>query len=169
MGVAMKALIPLILVLFGLAAGAGAGWFMRAPAPANADARDASGAAAGSQAGSAAASSRPANGGTESLQMSNHFMVPLVEEERVQAVVVIGLALEMAAGHGVTLSRHEARLRAGFLQALFDHANMGGFEGVFTSGETLLTLRRRLRDIAREELGEPLRDVLITDLMRQES
>ncbi|MCC5988429.1 MAG: flagellar basal body-associated protein FliL [Pararhodobacter sp.] len=166
----MKVLIPLVLVLFGLAAGAGAGWFMRASA--TADARDASGAAEGtaadSAAGFAAASSRPAGGGTESLQLSNQFMVPLVEEERVRAVVVIGLALEMAAGHGVTLSRHEARLRAGFLQALFDHANMGGFEGVFTSGETLLTLRRRLRDIAREELGDSLRDVLITDLMRQE-
>ena len=79
------------------------------------------------------------------------------------------LTLELAAGHNVNLARDEPRLRAIFLQMLFDHANLGGFEGVFTSGEALLTLRRALRDAARAEIGQGMQDVLITEILRQES
>ena len=63
----------------------------------------------------------------------------------------------------------EPRVRAVFLQSLFDHANIGGFDGVFTSGESLLALRRTLKEVALPVVGEALRDVLITELLRQES
>ena len=162
----MKLLIPLIMALTGLAAGAGAGWYLRAPPPeesaAEATQEEVARDVAAHAADDAAGSNR------ETLRLANQFMVPLVREDRVHAIVVIGLALELTQGHDITLTRHEARLRAAFLQALFDHANMGGFEGVFTSGEVLLGLRGQLRAIAREQLGDVLRDVLITDLIRQE-
>lgn len=164
----MKLLIPLLLALAGLAAGAGAGWYMRPPPPPAASAAPENG-AEGAAGMAHAATPRPESTSSETLPMTGQFLVPLVAGGGMHAVVVIGLALELPTDHGVTLSRHEARLRAGFLQALFDHANLGGFEGVFTSGENLLNLRRRLRDIAREELGDTVRDVLITELMRQES
>ena len=162
----MKLLIPLIMALTGLAAGAGAGWYLRAPvSDENAlettqeeDAREVT----------ARAHDAPQAGESETLRLTNQFMVPLVRDDRVRAIVVIGLALEVSKGHDITLGLHEARLRAAFLQALFDHANTGGFDGVFTSGEVLLGLRGQLRAIAREQLGASLRDVLITDLIRQE-
>lgn len=163
----MKLLIPLIMALFGLAAGAGAGWYLRPPPPDESASETVQEEDARNVAARAADESR--SGDHETLRLTNQFMVPLVRDDRVYAIVVIGLALELTQGHDITLARHEARLRAAFLQALFDHANMGGFEGVFTSGEVLLGLRGQLRAIAREQLGASLRDVLITDLIRQEA
>lgn len=164
----MKALIPLILVLVGLSGGAGAGWFMRPPAP-EAEGRGTSEYTVSGAGALARRPTAPGNGDHVTVKLPDQFLVPLVSEDRVRAVIVIALALELRAGHNVSVMQHEARLRASFLQALFDHANMGGFEGVFTSGEVLLNLRRQLRDIAREQLGDAVREVLITDLMRQDN
>ncbi|WP_333827061.1 flagellar basal body-associated protein FliL [Pararhodobacter sp.] len=152
----MKKLLPVILALVGLLAGAGAGWSLRpGAAPATEDEN--------------AAHYRPAPANTETLRLPGQFVVPLLEEGRVRSMVVMSLALELAQGHGVSLQNQEARLRAVLLQVMFDHANTGGFEGVFTSGETLLLLRRTLRDAARAEIGEALHDILITELLRQEN
>jgi flagellar protein FliL len=154
-----KLLLPLVLGLVGLAIGAGAGWTLR-PAPASEDGATAD-----------APAYEPPPSQLETLRMPNQFVVPVIAEGRVHSMVVLGLALEMAEGHGMTpsLARHEPRLRAIFLQVLFDHANRGGFEGVFTSGEMLIGLRRALRDAARAEFGPGIHDVLITEILRQES
>ncbi|MCC6000547.1 MAG: flagellar basal body-associated FliL family protein [Pararhodobacter sp.] len=150
-------LLPILLALVGLLAGTGAGWFMR-PAPPEPESAEAT---------TEPVDTAPAQ--TETLRLPSQFLVPVIHDGRMRAMVVIGLALEVEAGQDITLARHEARLRAAFLQAMFDHANLGGFDGVFTSGEVLHGLRRALRDIARAELGTGVHDVLITDLVRQES
>ena len=111
----------------------------------------------------------PPSGPTETVRLPNQFVVPVIVDGRVQAMVVIGLALELDVGHSFSLATDEARIRAVFLQLLFDHANIGGFNGLFTSGEALLSLRRLLREAARTELGSEVQDVLITELLRQES
>lgn len=152
----MKKLLPVILALVGLLAGAGAGWSLRP------------GADRGPESG-AASHYAPAPANTETLRLPGQFVVPILEEGRVRMMVVLSLALELAEGHTVSLQRQEARLRAVLLQVMFDHANIGGFEGVFTSGEALLLLRRTLREAARAELGPALHDVLITELLRQDN
>lgn len=155
----MKKLLPVILALVGLLAGAGAGWSLRPGAErASADAGD-----------DTAAHYSPAPSNTETLRLPGQFVVPLLEDGRVRTMVVLSLALELTEDHNVSLQRQEARLRAVLLQVMFDHANTGGFEGVFTSGEALLLLRRTLREAARAELGAVVHDVLITELLRQES
>lgn len=153
-----KLLLPLILGLGGLAVGAGAGWMLRPPPPAAAEADV-----------DEAPVFAPSSTQLETLRMPNHFVVPVLAEGRVRSMVVLGLALDLAEGHDVSLARHEPRLRSIFLQVLFDHANRGGFEGVFTSGETLIALRRALRDAARAEFGPTVHDVLITEILRQET
>jgi len=155
----MKKLLPVILALVGLLAGAGAGWSLR---PGIERAADDTG-------DEAAAHYSPAPSNTETLRLPGQFVVPILEDGRVRMMVVLGLALELAEGHDVSLQRQEARLRAVLLQVMFDHANTGGFEGVFTSGEALLLLRRTLREAARAEIGVALHDVLITELLRQEN
>jgi flagellar protein FliL len=154
----MKTLVvPLVLGLAGLAIGAGAGWMLRTPhEPEEATA-------------SARPAYAPAPANLETMRMPNHFVVPVLDGGRVASMMVLSLALELADGHGVVLAKHEPRLRSVFLQVLFDHANRGGFEGVFTTGEALITLRRALRDAARAEFGTALHDVLITEILRQES
>lgn len=151
----MKKLLPAILALLGLLAGAGAGWALRPASEPTAE-------------GQAATHYSPFAGNTETLRLPGQFVVPLLDEGRVRSMVVVSLALELAEGHSVSLQRQEARLRAVLLQVMFDYANLGGFEGVFTSGEALLTLRRILREAARTEVGASLHDVLITELLRQE-
>jgi hypothetical protein len=174
----MKKLLPILLLLIGLGAGVGAGLALR-PAPgdhASAEAghtapAEGHGAAADDAHAGAAVTGHyaPPPAETETVRLPNQFVVPLIDEGRVRAMVVIGLALELTAGHDFNLSSNEPRLRAVFLQLLFDHANIGGFEGVFTSGEALLALRRTLREAARVEIGPEVHDVLITELLRQES
>jgi hypothetical protein len=162
----MKKLLPLVLLLIGLLGGAAGGWVLRPPAePRVADGGDTAHAAAPSR----DAAPQAAPGTTETLRLPNQFVIPLIENGQVQAMVVIGLTLELNLGHSVSLANDEARLRSLFLQRLFDHANIGGFDGVFTSGETLLALRRTLREAARGLLGPSVHDVLITELLRQES
>lgn len=151
----MNRMLPLILGLVGLIAGAGAGWVMRPPPPPDA------------ATGAPRLLTPP--GSTETLRLPGQYVVPLLAGGRVRSMVVLSLALELAEGHGINLQRHEARLRAALLQALFDHANLGGFDGVFTAGEALIALRRTLHEVARQELGEVVRDVLVTEMMRQES
>ncbi len=162
----MKKLLPVVLLLVGLLGGAGAGWVLRPPPDPG-----------GTGGGETAHAPAPAPdapppappGSTETLRLPNQFVIPLIEDGRVRAMVVIGLTLELNLGHTVSLANDEARLRSLFLQRLFDHANIGGFDGVFTSGEALLALRRSLRDAARGLLGPSVHDVLITELLRQES
>lgn len=177
----MRKLLPLILALAGLAAGAGAGIALR-PAPEAGDAHGEDGGHAGED-GHAAEDGKGAKDGhdgahpppadpsaePEFVKLSNQFVVPVVEDGRVAAMVILSLSLEVRPGSTEAVFSREPRLRDAFLQVLFDHANAGGFDGVFTSGEVLLGLRRTLRDTALREIGPAVHDVLITELLRQES
>ena len=163
----MKRLLPVILAIVGLAAGLGAGIFLQPQDPAETSATAMVAPTDGDLAPPAAQDSAPED--TEVLRLPNQFLVPLIGESGVRAMVVLGLALELRSDHRVDLQRHETRIRAVFLQLLFDHANLGGFDGLFTSGEQLQSLRRTLLEAARSEFGEVVRDVLITELVRQET
>lgn len=183
----VRKLLPVIFLILGLGAGVGAGIFLKpAPAPVEetaaadghgAPATDAHGAPAAGGHGESAAAEGEATGGhytpsigaTETVRLPNQFVVPVLANGRVEAMVVVGLALEMSVGHSFSLAEDEPRLRAALLQLLFDHANIGGFSGVFTSGEALLSLRRMLKEAARQVLGPDVQDVLITELLRQDS
>lgn len=153
----MRKLLPVLIAILALAGGIGAGLALR-PAPSPADEPE-----------SLPSAYAPAPAATETLRLPNPFVVPLIAEGRVRAMVVIAIALELLPEHGIDLARHEPRLRAIFLQMLFDYANLGGFDGVFTAGEQLLNLRRTLLEAARAEFGDKVHDILIVDLLRQEN
>ena len=76
----MKKLLPLILALVGLLAGAGAGWTLRP------------GAERGPP-GGAASHYSPAPDNTVTLRLPGQFVVPILEEGRVRMLVVVSLAL----------------------------------------------------------------------------
>ena len=52
---------------------------------------------------------------------------------------------------------------------MFDHANAGGFRGTFTDGANLVVLRSALLEVAQSTLGDLVSDVLIVDIVRQDS
>lgn len=172
----LKILLPIVLLLVGSGAGVGAGIFLR-PAPAEmAESTDGSDEFAQTdKAESSAEKESPGgkpdteNTEVEYVKLSNQFVVPIVKDEVVKALVVLSLSLEVPAGNKDAVFRREPKLRDSFLQVLFDHANVGGFDGAFTSAANLSVLRAALREVGQKDMSvEVIRDVLILEIARQD-
>lgn len=183
----IRKLLPLLLAGLGLGAGIAAGLTLR-PDPMAKDPAESADAGHGATAdehapsgddhapaeGDHAEDAAPAgdhaeDGLPEYVKLNNQFVVPVVEEGRVKAMVVLSLSLEIEAGLSETIYDREPKLRDAFLQVLFDHANTGGFSGSFTDGANLVVLRTSLHEAAALILGTAVMDVLITDIARQDS
>jgi flagellar FliL protein len=178
----MRKLLPVLLALLGLGGGIGAGLALKPAPPAAEVVAEADGGAHGEAAAHVqgeAAEAPPASaahGGTEEaaaeedyVKLNNQFVVPVVADGKVTALVVMSVSLQVGAGGRETVFAREPKLRDSFLQVLFDHANAGGFDGTFTTAENLRTLRMALLEAARSVLGETVTDILIIDMMRQDS
>ncbi len=172
----MKLLIPILLLLLGTGGGVGAAMFL-APPPAEDDTLLA-GSPCGEMPGPAQhAGAEPeadpdpdaAPPGREYAKMNNQFIVPVVADGAVSALVVLSVSIEVMAGEKESVFGHEPRLRDAFLQVLFDHANVGGFDGVFTAAAPMRALRAGLRAAAQQTVGRQVTDVLITDIARQDA
>lgn len=149
-----KLILPLILGLIGLGVGVGAGVFLR-PAPIAED--------------QAEMSSAEPEVPPEYVKLNNQFVIPVVEDGSVAALVVLSLSLEVVMGRTEKVFATEPKLRDVFLQVLFDHANSGGFKGSFTDASNLVVLRQALKEVAMQVLGDTVKDVLIVDMARQDS
>ncbi|MFN5998920.1 MAG: flagellar basal body-associated FliL family protein [Paracoccaceae bacterium] len=167
----MGKILPLLLALVGLGGGVGAGLFLRPAAePADHATEAGSDAPKAEEHGEEGADHEvePEEGAPEYVKMNNQFVVPVVDEGRVAAMVVLSLSLEVEAGNTEAVYQREPKLRDAFLQVLFDHANVGGFSGSFTDGSNLVVLRTSLKEAASLVLGTMVSDILITDIARQD-
>lgn len=177
----MKKLLPVLLALVGTGAGLGAG-LMLAPAPSLQEATDVDPATDGADHGEDSHAAPPAKedahaedghekeGATsEFVKLNNQFIIPVVGQQRVSALVVLSLSIEAIPGSTEVIYAQEPKLRDAFLRALFDHANIGGFDGNFTEAHRMDVLRRVLFESARNALGARVIDVLVTDIARQDS
>lgn len=153
----MTRLLPLFFALLGLAAGLAAGHLLRPEEEISTFAGE-----------EEISPGSKADEEPEYARFSNQFVVPVVRETDVAALVVMSIALEVLPGGTTEVFAREPRLRDSFLQVMFDHANAGGFDGAFTEGGTLALLRTGLLEVARQILGPSVRDVLITEVVRQE-
>lgn len=174
----MKKLLPLVLLFIGVGAGVGAGIFLRPEPSAEMAQGDISGSA--EEEYKEEDTQEDAKNGDdgevskeelthEFVKLNNQFVVPIVQEEKVTALVVLALSIEVPAGSTDSVYLREPKLRDSFLQVLFDHANMGGFEGNFTSAKMLNQLRGALLEVAKRDLGKDLaKDVLIIEIARQD-
>jgi hypothetical protein len=158
----MKKLLPLVLLLIGSGAGVGAGMFLRPP-PADPIAD-------GTETVSVETAHAETQGrdSREYVKMNNQFVVPVVDNGRVTALVVLSLSLEVPPGQKDAIYAKEPKLRDSFLQVMFDHANIGGFDGAFTNANNLDVLRGALREVAQKDMGDQISDVLIVDIARQD-
>lgn len=150
----IKKLLPVLLGLLGLGIGIGAGIFLRKPpepAPVVAE-----------------APLDPALA-PEYVKLANQFIVPVMVKGKVGAMVILSLSLEVKPGSTAEVYNVEPKLRDVFLQVMFDHANSGGFSGSFTDGSNLLLLRKSLLEAAKAVLKDKVSDVLIIDIVRQDS
>jgi flagellar basal body-associated protein FliL len=158
----IKKLLPILIALIGAGAGVGAGIALR-PAPEPLTAEEAEAAA------KAAAEEIAPEDMPEYVKLNNQFVVPVVKDGKVAAMVILALSLEAKAGSTQEIYAREPKLRDEFLQILFEHANAGGFDGSFTDGDNLVLLRKSFLESAQKVFGENVTDVLINDIARQDS
>jgi len=108
------------------------------------------------------------SGTREYVKLNNQFVVPVISGTKVKALVVMSLSVEVTAGQKEKVFALEPKLRDAFLQVLFNHANSGGFDGTFTSGQKMSDLRSALSETATKILGPIAADVLVVDIVRQD-
>jgi flagellar protein FliL len=176
-----RLIIPIILFILGTAGGIGAGLALVPPPPeetalgpcgeVSPDADHTVEPEAHASGGDNHAEEEGHEGlgsGSEYVKLNNQFIVPIVQSAEVAALVIMSISVEVPAGQEDAVLQVEPKLRDVFLQVLFDHANTGGFEGMFTSSSNMRSLRIALRTAAQDAFGETITDVLIVDLVRQD-
>lgn len=164
-----RVLLPSLLGLLGLGAGIGAGLYLKPEVKPDMLAETGPGEGSESDSPGDTVTETEDGSSPEYVKLNNQFVVPVVQKGRVEAMVVLSLSLEVQAGNTEAVYQREPKLRDVFLQVLFDHANVGGFSGSFTDGSNLVVLRTSLKEAAAMVLGGMVRDVLITDIARQDS
>jgi len=103
------------------------------------------------------------------VKLPNQFVVPVILNNRVRAMVILAVALEVETGTGDKVRTLEPKLRDTFLAELFSLAAMGGFEDELISRKTLTLVKRALTERSKEVLGMDNATVLITDMARQDA
>lgn len=168
----MKKLLPVILAVVGLGVGIGAGSFLK-PAPEPLEMATALCEGKECEAVEDLKPPKPIemvvdpDAVFDYVKLPKQFVVPIIRNEKVRALVVLTLSLEVEAGTSDAVLAKAPRLRDAFLQVLFDHANSGGFDGAFTSGRAMSDLRDELKETARSYMGKTVESVLIEEIVKQ--
>ena len=160
----MKILVPILSILVGGALG-GFGGYVLKPTPPTPPQES-------SETADAALETEPdplKDGTSDLLEMTNQFVVPVIDEGAVSSMVILSIALELRPGISERIYAREPKLRDLFLQALFEHARIGGFAGDFANSSSLNVLRRALLTVAVDEFGSDVLGILITDLTRRDT
>lgn len=157
----MKKILPLILIIIGIGAGGAAGFVLRPePEPPTeeemVEAEEIEEVEVDPEA-------------VSYVKLSNQFVVPVVENDKVTSLVVLSISLETVTDQSAMIYAREPKIRDEFLRVLFDHAYSGGFSGAFTSSPNLDVLSGQLLTVAKKITNSAVSDVLITDILRQDN
>ena len=167
----MAKLIPILVLVICAALGLTAGKFLRPPPaePADSVSEEIDGEKPAEETEAAEQEPEGTSPDRDYVKMNNQFVVPIVTDNRVSAMVVLSLSIEAPLGKEDDVLRREPKLRDSFLRVLFTHANIGGFDGEFTSIEKLGGLKRALKEVGQRDAGADLvKDVLIVEIARQD-
>ena len=154
----MKKILPIILVLLGVAGGAAAGIFLKPAPEGHSDVE----LAAEDTVSEEEAQVR------SFVKIGRQTIVPVVEEGQTRALMLFELAVDVPATRVDEVHSMEPRLRDAFLRELFQMSYTGAFLTNFTEERIIEELRRNLTNAARTYLGHQHAEVLILDIMRQE-
>ncbi len=172
----MKKLLPIILAVVGLVGGVGAGAFLQ-PSPEmvvedTCDAKDGECMESADEVPYAAAAqvdNYDPDKIWDYVKLPKQFVIPIIKKERVSALVVLTISLEVEPDNSDAVLARAPKLNDGFLQVMFAHANSGGFDGAFTTGQSMKDLRGALNEVSKRYLGDIVNDVLIEEIVKQET
>lgn len=161
----MKKILPILLVIIGIAGGGAAGLFLKPPPPppeeGGVDAHDTKDADAHDTADAPPSPS-------DYVKIGRQTIIPVIEDGETRALMLFELAVDVPVGRRQDVHDMEPRLRDAFLRELFQMSYTGAFMTTFTDDRVIEELRNNLVKAARTHLGEDVKDVLILDVMRQE-
>lgn len=158
----LKKVMPILALLLGLVGGAASAVLL---APSDTELPVAGEHIAANDLGS----DHTDQGDLEIVKLPSQFVVPVIIDNRVRAMVILTVALEVAAGDGDTVRALEPKLRDEFLAELFNLAAMDGFRDELLTRQTLELVKRALTERTREVIGTKTVNVLITDMARQDT
>ena len=171
----IKKLLPIVLIIVGTGAGVGAGIALRPSPETTESTKDApiektkdTEKKPKDEMDEIEEAEEEGPPASEYVKMNNQFVVPIVRDSQVSALVVMSISIEVEVGKKEVVYQHEPKLRDSFLQVLFNHANLGGFDGEFTNLENMTSLRQALWEVAFRDLGDLAKDVLILEMARQD-
>ena len=102
------------------------------------------------------------------FKFSRQFVVPIIGEGGVGALVILDLNLEMQSEAATNFYFREPKFRDALMQELLDLANEGRFEGRLTDRRNLEVIRTDLLAAVQDVAGDAVKEVLILDIMRQD-
>lgn len=174
----MRMLLPVILIILGLAGGAAAGYFLKpAPPP---DAKAGGAAEDGMETGDPKAETDSAwvarvdnpeaqkAVDSEYVSFDRQFLVPIRAQNGKRSIVALDLNLEIAPGESQPVTDHKPKVRDALLRTLMSFSATGAFADTADPHATFEDLRRELLATAQRVLGERVRSVLIGDMVKQD-
>lgn len=165
----LKKIMPLLALILGLAGGGAAAIFLASPPD---DQPMSQNEATTPDAQSETSSDDLQDGASDSFEivkLPSQFVVPVIMDNRVRAMVILTVALEVEVGQGDRVRALEPKLRDEFLAELFSLAALDGFKDEMISRKTLELVKRALSVRSSEVLGLQNVNVLVTDMARQDA
>ena len=177
----MKHIITAVIAVICIMAGGFAGHFLKtsgseAPAEAHAGEVKSDGAekapkeTASKEAPSKEASSKgggEASGEVVFYKFSREFIVPILEEERVESLVILNINLEADAELSQELFRLEPKLRDNIMTTLIELSNDGRTFQTITDVQSYEAVRSMILMNLKNVVSEGIHNVLILDMAKQ--
>jgi len=104
----------------------------------------------------------------EFLKFKRQFVVPVIGEDRVEALVLLNIGISLSGDVKEELFRYEPKFRDVFMRELLGMSNAGYFNNELTDPNTYEVLRETLLRAAKEIQKDGVKDVLILDFARQD-
>ena len=166
----MGKILPILLALIGVGAGVGAGVMLKPDPAEHGDVADCTPpqTEGGHDTPQPVVNEKGQELTPEYVKMNNQFVIPVLKDGNMAALVVLSISLEVTPGGKEATFQREPKLRDAFNQVLFDHANSGGFDGVFTNSNKMVVLRDSLYEVAQKVAGPVVQDILINNIVRQD-
>ena len=97
-----------------------------------------------------------------------NFIVPVIGKERVQALVLISVSIEMPEDKIEEVQTREPNIRDAFMKALLAMSYEGVFNQDITNPDVYNEIQKRLYETAKVSVDKDVKSILLVDFARQD-